>query len=59
VVAARACFTLLLIAFLGACGATHDRAARQPTSTTGAGACTDRLPLDTPRPLILALHGAR
>jgi polyhydroxybutyrate depolymerase len=68
VVPARACFALLLTAFISACGATHDRAARQPASTAPATACADRLPLHTlldgvaghtPRPLILALHGAR
>jgi poly(3-hydroxybutyrate) depolymerase len=68
VVAARVCFTLLLTAFISACGAAHDRAARQSASTTHTVACADRLPLDTlldgvsgraPRPLILALHGAR
>jgi polyhydroxybutyrate depolymerase len=69
VVATRVCFALLLIAFLGGCGATHDRAARQRASTTSTATCTDPLPLDTlldgaagsktRRPLILALHGAR
>ena len=62
--AARACFALLLAAFIGACGDAHDRA----RTTARATPCTDRLPLDTlldgvagrsPRPLILALHGAR
>ena len=62
--AARACFALLLTAFIGACGDAHDRA----RTTARATPCTDRLPLDTlldgvagrsPRPLILALHGAR
>jgi polyhydroxybutyrate depolymerase len=68
VVAARACFTLLLIAFLGACGGAHDRAPKAAAPTPTAARCTDHLPLDTlldgvggrsPRPLILALHGAR
>ena len=65
-VAARVCFTLLLIAFLGACGGGDERA--RTGATRSATPCTDRLPLDTlldgvagkaPRPLILALHGAR
>jgi polyhydroxybutyrate depolymerase len=65
VLAARACFALLLVAFIGACGTAHDGAR---TATKRATPCTDRLPLDTlldgvagrsPRPLILALHGAR
>jgi polyhydroxybutyrate depolymerase len=64
VLAVRACFALLLAAFIGACGDAHDRA----RTTARATPCTDRLPLDTlldgvagrsPRPLILALHGAR
>jgi polyhydroxybutyrate depolymerase len=66
VVAARVCFALLLIAFLGACGTSHERAST--AATRAAAPCTDRLPLGTlldgvagkaPRPLILALHGAR
>jgi polyhydroxybutyrate depolymerase len=68
VVAARVCFALLLTAFLSACGATHDRAERHPAAPREGGSCAERLPLDTlldgvsgntPRPLILALHGAR
>jgi polyhydroxybutyrate depolymerase len=70
VVAARVCFTLLLTGFLSACGANYDRAELEPASKArAASACTDHLPLDTlldgvarsktPRPLILALHGAR
>jgi polyhydroxybutyrate depolymerase len=68
VVAARVCFTLLLIAFLGACGGGSDRALTAVAPTPTAARSTDRLPLDTlldgvtgkaPRPLILALHGAR
>jgi polyhydroxybutyrate depolymerase len=68
VVAARVCFTFLLIAFLGACGGGNDRAPTAVAPTPTAARCTDRLPLDTlldgvagnaPRPLILALHGAR
>jgi polyhydroxybutyrate depolymerase len=68
VVAARVCFTLLLIAFLGACGGGNERAPTAARPAPGAANCTDRLPLDTlldgvagkaPRPLILALHGAR
>jgi poly(3-hydroxybutyrate) depolymerase len=67
VVAPRVCFTLLLAAFLGACGTSHERATT--AAARSAASCTDHLPLDTvlddvprnktPRPLILALHGAR
>jgi polyhydroxybutyrate depolymerase len=68
VVAARAGFAFLLVAFIGACGAAHDRARSTTRAAPTAASCTDRLPLDTlldgvsgrsPRPLILALHGAR
>jgi polyhydroxybutyrate depolymerase len=68
-VSARACVVLLVAALLCGCGA----AAGRPRTVAGAraapGSCADRLPLDTlldvpagsrrPRPLILALHGAR
>src|SRR4029453_11007058 len=68
VVAARVCLALLLTALISACGATHDRAERHPAAPREGGSCAERLPLDTlldgvagktPRPLILALHGAR
>jgi polyhydroxybutyrate depolymerase len=68
VVAARVCFALFLIAFLGACGGASDPASPKRAAPRQRAACTDRLPLDTlldgvsghtPRPLILALHGAR
>ena len=60
------CLFLLLAATLAACGG--DRAAQTAPTAARAGRCVDRLPLDTlldgvagrsPRPLILALHGAR
>jgi polyhydroxybutyrate depolymerase len=65
--ATRACACLLLIAAVGACGSAHDAAAPK-RAAAGAARCTENLPLDTlldgasgrsPRPLILALHGAR
>jgi polyhydroxybutyrate depolymerase len=69
VVAARVCSTLLLIALLGGCGTSHDRTERQHAAPRESTSCVERLPLDTlldgvtrsktPRPLILALHGAR
>jgi polyhydroxybutyrate depolymerase len=68
VVATRVCFTLLLTALISACGATHDRARTTTHAAPSAAKCTERLPLDTlldgvagrvPKPLILALHGAR
>jgi polyhydroxybutyrate depolymerase len=68
VAAARVCLTLLLTALLGGCGTSHARTERQPAAPREGGSCTERLPLDTlldnsrsntPRPLILALHGAR
>jgi len=67
VVAARACFALLLLALFGCGGNDGARSASQPAPRGGAS-CTERLPLNTlldgvagkaPRPLILALHGAR
>jgi polyhydroxybutyrate depolymerase len=63
---ARACLALALAATIAGCGDTHHRAASVATAHTAS--CTDRLPLGTlldgaggssPRPLILALHGAR
>ena len=60
------CLFLLLAATLAACGG--DRTAHTTPTAARAGRCVDRLPLDTlldgvagrsPRPLILALHGAR
>jgi polyhydroxybutyrate depolymerase len=67
--AAYACAALLLAAFIGACGGDHDGArATTHAAPRETGSCVDRLPLDTlldgvagrqPRPLILALHGAR
>jgi len=68
VVAARVCFALFLVALLGACGGANDRARSTTRAAPAAARCTERLPLDTlldgvagrsPRPLILALHGAR
>jgi polyhydroxybutyrate depolymerase len=65
--AARACFCLLLVALFGCGGDDRARSASQPAPREGA-ACAEHLPLDTlldgtagktPRPLILALHGAR
>ena len=67
-VAARVCFALFLVALLGACGSANDRARSTTRAAPAAARCTERLPLDTlldgvsgrsPRPLILALHGAR
>ena len=64
---ARACALLVLVAVVSACGTTHD-AARPKRAAAGAATCSDRLPLstlldgvggNTPKPLILALHGAR
>jgi polyhydroxybutyrate depolymerase len=68
VVAARVGFALFLVALLGACGGASDRARSTTRAAPATARCTDRLPLDTlldgvsgrsPRPLILALHGAR
>jgi polyhydroxybutyrate depolymerase len=72
VVAARVCFALLLTALISACGGGSDRTERQPgqhAASRERTSCVERLPLDTildgvtrsnsPRPLILALHGAR
>jgi len=66
-VLARACACLLLTAVVSACGTTHD-AATPKRANASTATCTDRLPLNTlldgaggrtPKPLILALHGAR
>jgi len=68
VLAARVCFTLLLTAFLSACGGASDPAPPKRAPLREGSSCTDSLPLDTlldgvaghrRRPLILALHGAR
>jgi polyhydroxybutyrate depolymerase len=68
VVAARVCFALLLTASITACGGTSDPASPKHAAPREVGSCAERLPLDTlldgavgraPRPLILALHGAR
>jgi polyhydroxybutyrate depolymerase len=67
--AARACAVVLLTALIGGCGGGSDGArATSHAAPKEGGSCADRLPLDTqldgisgrePRPLILALHGAR
>jgi polyhydroxybutyrate depolymerase len=66
-VLARACACLVLAGFVSACGTT-DKAAAPKRTSTSAASCTERLPLSTlldgatgrtPKPLILALHGAR
>ena len=63
---ARACLALALAATIAGCGETHRRVASVAPAHTAS--CADRLPLGTlldgaggssPRPLILALHGAR
>jgi polyhydroxybutyrate depolymerase len=67
VLAARVCFALLLMALFGCGGDDGARTTSQPAPRESAS-CAERLPLDTlldgattgePRPLILALHGAR
>ena len=66
----RAIVPLLAVALLAAgCGGASHPPAHAPAAAAARAACTDRLPLDTllrvpdgprrPRPLILALHGAR
>jgi polyhydroxybutyrate depolymerase len=64
---ARACLAVALTATLAGCGGGPGHAASSAASREGA-ACAGRLPLETlldgaagtaPRPLILALHGAR
>jgi polyhydroxybutyrate depolymerase len=66
--AARACACLLLTASITACGGASDPASPKRAAPREGGSCAERLPLDTlldgvagktPRPLILALHGAR
>jgi len=71
-VLARACALLLLTAAFSACGAANHTTSpphgASPSAPRESTSCADRLPLDTlldgiagrtPRPLILALHGAR
>ena len=66
----RAALGILAAAVIAAgCGAASHPPARRPAPTPARAACVDRLPLETllrvpdgpprPRPLILALHGAR
>ena len=66
--ARRACACLLLTAAVSACGTTHDAGPPKKRTNANAAHCTDNLPLNTlldgatgrtPKPLILALHGAR
>jgi polyhydroxybutyrate depolymerase len=66
--AAGACGVLLLIAALSACGGASDPSSPKHAAPRATTSCAQRLPLDTlldgvaghtPRPLILALHGAR
>lgn len=64
----RTALALVLLAAVACCGEGTSGAARPAPSTAARAGCADRLPLDTfldgvsgraPRPLILALHGAR
>jgi polyhydroxybutyrate depolymerase len=67
-VLARACALLLLTASFSACGGAGHTTSPERGAPRETTSCADRLPLDTlldgvagskPRPLILALHGAR
>jgi polyhydroxybutyrate depolymerase len=59
----------LAVAVIAGCGGASHPPARRPAPAPARASCVDRLPLDTllrvpdgprrPRPLILALHGAR
>ena len=69
VAAVRAIVPLLAALLATGCGGASHPTARHARAAAAGAACTDRLPLDTllrvpggprrPRPLILALHGAR
>jgi polyhydroxybutyrate depolymerase len=66
--ATHTCAFLLLTAVVSACGATSHTASPKHAAARESTSCAERLPLNTlldgvagkaPRPLILALHGAR